>query len=59
MRLNVKERFAGLAASSGFNHDAPEPSLELSSLLMFQWPERWDCFESLFDDYTCVCVRSQ
>ena len=30
MRLNVKERFAGLAASSGFNHDAPEPPLELS-----------------------------
>jgi hypothetical protein len=39
MRLNVKERFAGLAASSGFNHDAPEPPLELSSLLMFQRPE--------------------
>jgi hypothetical protein len=57
MRLNVKERFAGLAASSGFNHDAPEPPLELSSLLMFQWPER--LFKSFFDDYTYVCVRSQ
>ena len=40
MRLNVKERFAGLAASSGFNHDAPEPPLKLLSLLMFQRPER-------------------
>jgi hypothetical protein len=40
MRLNVKERFAGLAASSGFNHDAPEPPLELSSLMMFQRPEQ-------------------
>lgn len=40
MRLNGKERFAGLAASPGFNHDAPEPPLELSSLLMFQRPEQ-------------------
>jgi hypothetical protein len=40
MRLNVKERFAGLAASSGFNQHAPEPPLELSSLLMFQRAER-------------------
>lgn len=59
MRLNVKERFAGLAASSGFNHDAPEPPLELSTLLMFQWPERQVFFESLFDDYTFACVRFQ
>jgi hypothetical protein len=40
MRLNVKERFAGLAASPGFNQHAPEPPLELSSLLVFQRPER-------------------
>lgn len=36
MMLNGQGEICGSGRVAGFNHDAPEPPLELSSLLMFQ-----------------------